>query len=272
MTYVDAAVAPLRKTGQIKLHGPDAFEGMRKAGRLVARCLDLLVEHVGPGVPTEKIDRLRLRLRPRSRRPAGDADVSRLQEVDLHLDQPRRLPRHSRRQAAQGRRHRQYRRDADPRRLARRFQPHVRRRRDSAPRRAADRGDPRGHDARHRRHPARRDHRRHRRRDPELCRSPAYERGARLLRPRPRPPVPRRAQHRPYRPAGRRHRAQARHVLHRRADDQSRPPARESAVRRLDRGDARPFAVGAVRAHRRRHRHRRRDLHPVAGRTAQAAV
>ena len=36
MTYVDAAVAPLRKTGQIKLHGPAAFEGMRKAGRLVA--------------------------------------------------------------------------------------------------------------------------------------------------------------------------------------------------------------------------------------------
>ena len=33
---------------------------------------------------------------------------------------------------------------------------------------------------------------------------------------------------------------QARHVLHRRADDQSRPSAREGAVRRLDRGDARP--------------------------------
>ena len=34
MNYVDAAFAPLRKTGQIKLHGPEAFAGMRKAGRL----------------------------------------------------------------------------------------------------------------------------------------------------------------------------------------------------------------------------------------------
>src|SRR6202142_1782898 len=58
MTYVDAAVAPLRKTGQIKIHGPAAFEAMRKAGQLVARCLDMLVEHVQPGVPTEKIDKL----------------------------------------------------------------------------------------------------------------------------------------------------------------------------------------------------------------------
>ena len=58
MTYVDAAVAPLRKTGQIKIHGPSAFAGMRKAGQLVARCLDMLTEHVRPGVPTETIDRL----------------------------------------------------------------------------------------------------------------------------------------------------------------------------------------------------------------------
>jgi len=58
MTYVDAAVAPLRKTGQIKIHRAAAFEGMRKAGQLVARCLDMLTELVAPGVPTEKIDRL----------------------------------------------------------------------------------------------------------------------------------------------------------------------------------------------------------------------
>jgi methionyl aminopeptidase len=58
MTYVDSSVAPLRKTGQIKLHGPAAFEGMRKAGALVAQCLDMLVPHVKPGVPTEKLDRL----------------------------------------------------------------------------------------------------------------------------------------------------------------------------------------------------------------------
>ena len=40
MSYVDAALAPMRKTGQIKLHKTQAFEGMRKAGQLVAECLD----------------------------------------------------------------------------------------------------------------------------------------------------------------------------------------------------------------------------------------
>jgi methionyl aminopeptidase len=58
MTYVDAVAAPLRKNGQIKLHDADAFAGMRKAGRLVAECLDMLVDEVAPGVPTETIDRL----------------------------------------------------------------------------------------------------------------------------------------------------------------------------------------------------------------------
>jgi methionyl aminopeptidase len=58
MNYVDAAVAPLRKTGQIKIHGPAAFEGMRKAGRLAAECLDMLADHVKEGVPTEAIDKL----------------------------------------------------------------------------------------------------------------------------------------------------------------------------------------------------------------------
>src|SRR6516162_6265672 len=57
MTYVDAACAPLRKTGQIKIHGPDAFAGMRKAGRLAAECLDMLVGEIKPGVTTEHIDR-----------------------------------------------------------------------------------------------------------------------------------------------------------------------------------------------------------------------
>jgi len=58
MSYVEAALAPLRKTGQIKLHGAQAFEGMRNAGRLVAECLDMLTAEVQPGVPTERIDRL----------------------------------------------------------------------------------------------------------------------------------------------------------------------------------------------------------------------
>jgi methionyl aminopeptidase len=58
MTYVEAASAPLRKTGQIKIHGPAAFEGMRRAGRLAAECLDALVGEIRPGVSTERIDRL----------------------------------------------------------------------------------------------------------------------------------------------------------------------------------------------------------------------
>jgi methionyl aminopeptidase len=58
MTYVDAATAPLRKTGQIRLHGAEDFAGMRRAGRLVAEVLDMLVVHVQPGVPTERIDKL----------------------------------------------------------------------------------------------------------------------------------------------------------------------------------------------------------------------
>ena len=57
MTYVDAAAAPLRKTGQIKIHGPEGFAGMRKAGRLVADCLDLLTAEVKPGVSTDHLDR-----------------------------------------------------------------------------------------------------------------------------------------------------------------------------------------------------------------------
>ena len=56
--YVDAVVAPLRKNGQIKLYSADAFASMRKAGRLVAECLDMLAVEVQPGVPTERIDRL----------------------------------------------------------------------------------------------------------------------------------------------------------------------------------------------------------------------
>lgn len=58
MNYIEAALAPETNTGQIKLHGPDAFAGMRKAGQLAAECLDLLGEHVRPGVTTEELDDL----------------------------------------------------------------------------------------------------------------------------------------------------------------------------------------------------------------------
>ena len=58
MNYVEATVAPGRKTGQIKLHDAAAFEGMRKAGRLAAEALDLMVAEVRPGVTTEQLDKI----------------------------------------------------------------------------------------------------------------------------------------------------------------------------------------------------------------------
>ncbi|MGH7090664.1 MAG: type I methionyl aminopeptidase [Stellaceae bacterium] len=42
----------------IKLHGPEAFDGMRKAGRLAAELLDFITPHVRPGVVTDELDRL----------------------------------------------------------------------------------------------------------------------------------------------------------------------------------------------------------------------
>ncbi len=44
------------RDGTIKLHGPAAFEGMRKAGRLAAEILDELAAHVRPGVTTGALD------------------------------------------------------------------------------------------------------------------------------------------------------------------------------------------------------------------------
>ena len=58
MTFVEASAAPGRKNGQIKLHDDAALAGMRKAGRLTAEALDLLVDHVRPGVTTAALDAL----------------------------------------------------------------------------------------------------------------------------------------------------------------------------------------------------------------------
>ncbi|NUR14681.1 MAG: type I methionyl aminopeptidase [Bradyrhizobium sp.] len=50
------------RNGVIKLHGPEAFEGMRKAGRLAAEILDALAPHVVPGVSTDELDEIVYRM------------------------------------------------------------------------------------------------------------------------------------------------------------------------------------------------------------------
>ena len=53
MVEEDAAVL---RDGTIKLHGPEAFAGMRRAGRLAAEILDALVPLVQPGATTAALD------------------------------------------------------------------------------------------------------------------------------------------------------------------------------------------------------------------------
>ncbi|UUL81443.1 type I methionyl aminopeptidase [Sphingomonas qomolangmaensis] len=55
--YVTVAPdAPLSRDGAIHLYGPDAFEGMRPAGRLAAEILDSIVPLMVPGALTRDID------------------------------------------------------------------------------------------------------------------------------------------------------------------------------------------------------------------------
>ena len=57
--YIEAATAPdQRNDNAIKLHGPEAFEGMRVAGRAAAQVLDMLVDEVREGVTSARIDEL----------------------------------------------------------------------------------------------------------------------------------------------------------------------------------------------------------------------
>src|ERR1700745_2692375 len=196
MSYVDAALAPQRKTGQIKLHGPAAFEGMRKAGRLVAECLDMLTGEIGPGVPTERIDRLVFdfalahkatpaTLMYRGYRKATCTSVNHvvchgipgekpLKEGDIvNVDVTLILD------GWHGDSSRMYAVGAIPRRAERLIEVTY-----EAMMRGISVIRPRAR------------HGRHRRPHPELRRKPAHERGARFLRTRSRPAVPRRAEHR----------------------------------------------------------------------------
>ena len=58
MTYSELSQQPRRQPGKIRLHRPEDFDGMRKAGRLTAQALDMLAAEVRPGVTTEHLDDL----------------------------------------------------------------------------------------------------------------------------------------------------------------------------------------------------------------------
>src|SRR5580658_3996142 len=59
MAFVDDMLEAETRTGEIKIHrDPEDFEGMRRAGRIAAECLDMLVPYVVPGVATERLDTL----------------------------------------------------------------------------------------------------------------------------------------------------------------------------------------------------------------------
>ncbi len=47
-----------RDDHRIKIHGADAFAGMRLAGRLAAETLDFITPYVKPGITTDELDRL----------------------------------------------------------------------------------------------------------------------------------------------------------------------------------------------------------------------
>ena len=190
MSYIDAALAPMRKTGQIKLHGAEAFAGMRKAGRLVAECLDMLVPEIKPGVPTERIDKLvfefamdhnalpaTLMYRGYKKstctsinhvvchgipgdKPLKEGDIVNV-DVTLILN------------GWHGDSSRMFAVGEIPRRAERLIEVTY-----DAMMRGIAAIKPGAH------------HRRHWRCDPDLCRGAAYERGARFLRPRTRPAVP----------------------------------------------------------------------------------
>ncbi len=58
MRYIKASDAPVEATSAIKIHDPQDFEGMRKAGNLAARTLDMITPLVVPGVSTDELDKI----------------------------------------------------------------------------------------------------------------------------------------------------------------------------------------------------------------------
>lgn len=48
----------MTRSGGIRIHGEEGFEGMRRAGKIVASCLDMIAPYVKPDVSTEYLDSL----------------------------------------------------------------------------------------------------------------------------------------------------------------------------------------------------------------------
>jgi methionyl aminopeptidase len=60
MNQQTTRTVPIPGEPQIRLYGPDAFEGMRKAGQLAAKALDELTPWARPGISTDKLDTVAL--------------------------------------------------------------------------------------------------------------------------------------------------------------------------------------------------------------------
>ena len=179
------------------------------------RCSTTSRPHVKPGMTTGELDRLchdymvnvqapmpaPLNYAPPGYQPYPKSICTSVNHVGV--------PRRPGRQEAEGRRHRQHRHHRHQGRLPRRHEPHVLRRPAVDPGASACATSPTnacgcGIEA----GAARRAPRRHRPRDPDARREARLQRRARVLRPRHRPQVPRRAAGPALRPA--RHRAEAR--------------------------------------------------------------
>ena len=58
MDYIAADAATPSRSTAIRLHKPEDFAGMRRAGQLAAATLDMIAAHVVPGIETQELDRL----------------------------------------------------------------------------------------------------------------------------------------------------------------------------------------------------------------------
>ena len=102
----------IERDGAIKLYDEAGFAGMRKAGALAATILDALVPHVVPGVTTEALDDIVRRMTIDAGGVPGTLGYrgyTKSSCISINHVVCHGIPAG---QAAQGRRHRQYRRDA----------------------------------------------------------------------------------------------------------------------------------------------------------------